>query len=93
MVPNWTQYVIALFAVASAIGVAWKFVIRPLLKSAVVIESSLPTLRQIAKDFNNGSSLKARLDKQDRRMDEIDAHIASLRNDVKAVHRAVKGDA
>lgn len=93
MTPAWAQWVIALSLILSAVGGAWRFIVKPLLRTAVNLEKwqsqTMPTLEQIATDFSNGGSLKKRLDAQDRHLSAQDANIAAIQEDITAIRKAL----
>jgi hypothetical protein len=92
--PDWLTALIACGTVGTAVVGLWRFVVRPLLRGAMIIDSISPVLRQIAADFrpNGRPGLKEQIDgirddvndlrQQVREMRGDD--LADMRRDVKA---------
>lgn len=61
--PPWAAVVVGVCGVGIAMGGVWRALVRPALRTAVVVEAMAPTLRQIASDFrpNGQPTLKSQI--------------------------------
>lgn len=77
MTPVWLDWVVGISAAIGAVGALLRWVIRPILRTAVTMESATPVLAQIARDFqsNGGSTLKKELVAINDRLTSIEAKL------------------